>query len=394
MLTKPWLMAVRRGWLSLLQPTIRSYDDVDLAIARLQSFAENLREQVLNVRQTSEKEAVDAALQKLIKEIKEARRTARHWREAYEGRGPVPSARDRAEGEYMLDLYTNNFQGAIERSKPQRGRGGLVRPAPMTEFLDDALKILYKDAAYLQKQKASHEAMGLTMAIADPVFREFDLYGMKVVVVDPKHHGARIRGYVEYIEKAYKDLTRKGFKCVWYGTLFLLSDDYEKFSKEEQLAYAEAGYRDMERRAGSYHSGADMVRISVPLSDEVVHVIAHEMGHRYWFKVMSPGQRARFESLIEGDWSMLHAILLNQDKLDAIDDATSSGEAREVRQASRLNFLEDLYARVETGHDLNVKEKDGCAPEADPAPNACELHQRSRPTRRASAVASRGRGPP
>jgi GNAT superfamily N-acetyltransferase len=230
-----------------------------------------------------------------------------------------------------------------------------VRPAPLTEFFDDALKFFYAEASYLASKVKEHEAMRIDMAFADPVFREFELYGMKIVVVDPKHRGAKIRAYVEFIERAHKDIKRKGFGVVWYGVLFLMSSDYEKLSKEEQAGYERAGYAAMERRAGTYHSGNDVVRITAPANDDLVRTIVHELGHRYWFKIMSKGERARFESLIEGDWSMLHALLLNQERLDRKDGTTflsGYGYANELAHVNRL------FEKAEVGKDLTVAEKD------------------------------------
>jgi len=56
---------------------------------------------------------------------------------------------------------------------------------------------------------------------------------------------------------------------------------------------------------------------------------------------MSGGQRARFESLIEGDWSKLHAILINHHLLSEED----------------FNLYHKLFQRVESDHDLSVDEK-------------------------------------
>jgi hypothetical protein len=342
LLTKQWLMGVRRGWLTLLKPTIRGYRDVFEAIDRLDTFASNLRDQVLNVRQVVDKEDVDKVLTKLRDEIKRARETASHWNNSYLGATPFPSEYERKAGEQMLDLYRTNFEAAVSGSKPQRGGRGLTREAPLTEFLDDALKFLYSEAKYLDKEDKTRADPEHPNVYRDPVFKEFDFGGVKVVVVDPKHNGMRIRAYVEFIEKAYKDIKRKGFGAVWYGVFFLMSDNYEALSKSDQEAYAKAGYKNMEARAGTYHSGPDIIRISAPPTDEILRVIFHELGHRYWFKQMSAGQRAHFESIIEGDWSMVHAILLNQKQLFTAEK----------------EFYSDLYRKLEVGKDLTVYEKD------------------------------------
>lgn len=382
LLTKQWLMAVRRGWLSLLKPTIHTFDDVFRALGKLYQFTKNLREQVYNVRQILHKPQseptkgpneeekkfkerlkdhekyigtqIEARFNTLLKEIERAGSTAEHWKDAYEGRTPSPTDYERSQGEHMLNLYTTNFEGAIAGAKPQRGGGGLVREAPLTEFLDDILKLLYQEAKEIdafneRREKLKQDPSERTQRFVeehppvygDPVFREFNMAGVKVVVVDPKHNGQRIRDYVQYVEMAHKDITRKGFGQVWYGVFFLMSDSYEKLSKQEQDAYTKAGYKNLESRAGSYHSGSDIIRIMAPSSPEIVHIIAHELGHRYWYKVMSAGQRARFESLIEGDWSMVHAILLNHHLLGVVEHQLYS----------------QLLEKLESGHDLSVDEK-------------------------------------
>lgn len=342
LLTKQWLMAVRRGWLTLLKPTIRGYRDVFQAIDRLYGFASNLRDQVLNVRQVVDKEDVDKAFTKLLNEIKRAREASSHWNNSYLGATPSPNEYEHKAGEQMLDLYRTNFEGAISGSKPQRGGHGLAREAPMTEFFDDVLKRLYQEAKYLKQVDKTRTDPEHPNVYADPVFREFDIHGVKVVVVDPKHYGQRIKAYVDYIDKAYQDLARKGFTKVWYGVIFLMSEGYEKLPQAEKEAYEKAGYKAMEARAGTYHSGSDIIRITAPANDYLITTIIHEMGHRYWFKVMNGAQRAHFESIIEGDWSILHALLLNHALLD-----------RDEQQ-----LFSDMYRKIETGKDLSVQEKE------------------------------------
>lgn len=341
LLTKQWLMGVRRGWLSLMHPHVNDFEDVFRALGRLHQFVQNLRDQVLNVRQVVHKDApkLTAAFEQLLKEVERAGGSAEHWKRSYDGDVPGgPNEYERKQGEEMLALYRKDFDSAVAGSKPQRGSHGLVRGASLTEFFDDILKLLYAEAKWLDEAtKANPEEP----VHADASFREFMIRGVKIVVVDPKHYGQRIRAYVDLIDKTYQDLARKGFSQVWYGVIFLMSDSYEKLSPSEQDAYAKAGYKDMEARAGTYHSGSDIIRISGPPSKSIIATIVHEMGHRYWFKGMSSGQRARFESLIEGDWSMLHTLLLNQHAL---------GETEK-------QLFSQLYKRVEAGHDLSVDEK-------------------------------------
>jgi hypothetical protein len=366
LLTKQWLMGVRRGWLSLMKPSIHTFEDVFRALGHLYQFTKNLRDQVYNVRQVIHKpmkgepdtkqigNQIEKRFDALLAEIERAGSTAEHWKNSYEGNVPAPSIEvERKSGEHMLNLYKTNFEGAISGSKSQRGGRGLVREAPLTEFLDDILKLLYAEAKELNEfakqreelRQQSPNGQDFTdrhpLLYEDPVFKEFSIAGVKVVVVDPKHHGQRIREYIQYVEMAHKDIMRKGFGNVWYGIFFLMSDDYEKLSKQDQDAYAKAGYKSMEARAGSYHSGSDVIKIMAPPSTEVVRIIVHELGHRYWFKAMSSGQRAKFESVIEGDWTKVHAIVLNHHTLGDVE----------------LQLYSQLLHKVEAGHDLSVDEK-------------------------------------
>jgi hypothetical protein len=241
----------------------------------------------------------------------------------------------------MLNLYKTNFESATSPDKALRGNKS--RQAPLTEFFDDLLKLLYESAKYLeQKDKAlSKFNPEEENTWKESAFREFDVKGVKVIVVDPAHKGARILPYVHYVMRTHDEIVRKGFGKVWYGVIFLMSDDYEKLSKEDQEAYARAGYKNMESRAGSYHSGSDIIRLMSPPGNEIVRYLAHELGHRYWAKFMSGGQRARFESVIEGDWSMVHAILLNHHQL---------GNAEH-------QLYSQIFQKVESGRDLSVDEK-------------------------------------
>lgn len=362
MLTKEWLMGVRRGWLTLMKPAIQDYGDVFKALDKIGVFVTNLKDQVMFVRRgpytslpsLSEGKKFEATYKKLMEVLADARSKARHWAACYEGKN-TPVGDCRADGEHMLALYQRDFESACSNYKGPKNR---PREALFTEFFDDLLKLLYADAKRLKEnyeaehagwKKMVEEEEGFDEPFeypaqerVDSAFKEFDFGGMKVVVVDPKTNGTRIREYVKYLEMAYKDTKRKGFGALWYGTLFLMSDDYEKLSEADQAAYAKAGYKNMQSQAGTYHSGDDVVRITAPARPGLVRILIHELGHRYWYKFMSAGQRARFESVIEGDWSMVHALLLNHHALSHEEAEVFSG----------------LYQKLERGADLSVAEKD------------------------------------
>ena len=81
---------------------------------------------------------------------------------------------------------------------------------------------------------------------------------------------------------------------------FIVDNKHEKLAPDALEAYRKLGYETLESRAGTYHSGADVVRIMAPSNDSyLVDYIIHEMGHRYWYKFMKSDQRARFNDLVK-----------------------------------------------------------------------------------------------
>lgn len=129
-------------------------------------------------------------------------------------------------------------------------------------------------------------------------FDEFSLGRLKAVVVDTSLDQYGIKPYVKKLTEARALLRNKGFEKVWYGVLFIRGQ-YNRLTPEQQEAYAQLGYHGLESQAGTYHSGQDIVRIMAPSRSNLVETVVHEMGHRYWFKFMKPGQRARFNSLVK-----------------------------------------------------------------------------------------------
>lgn len=351
-LTKQWLMAVRRGWLSLMKPQIQDWDDVFRALGKLHTFASNLQAQVLNVRRgpysspatMSTGEELRKAFKDLLFQVEDAGSSALHWRQCAEGKTPFNC---RPDGEKMLALYQSDFNGATARSKELRG--GRARSAPLTEFLDDVLEILYKDAKRIRDHEEKHP--GEDLDVTRDVFKEFQLGGAKIVVLDEKTNGRAIETYIDLLDKAYQDLKRKGFGKVWYGAILITHGDYEKLGDAEKAAYARAGYKNLESRAGTYHSGEDIVKITAPPEAYFQTTVIHEMGHRYWFKFMTPAKRAKFEMLVEGTYTKAHAVMLNQDRLtdDARDDMQTIWRKLESGQEPSVlekDFLEELYKNL------------------------------------------------
>jgi len=122
----------------------------------------------------------------------------------------------------------------------------------------------------------------------DDGFRQFDLYGMKVVVDDTTVTPEQVKEYVKYLDKAYHLLRYKKLDKVWYGTVFIRCD-----------ACGGVNYNTGGGVGGNYPIGRDVVNVFSRPSSFIVELMAHELGHRYWFKFMSQAQRGKFESLVK-----------------------------------------------------------------------------------------------
>lgn len=316
-LTKQWLMGVRRGWLSLLKPTINNWRDVFAALDRLIEFATNLEEQVLLVRRgpytsspyMSEGKELRAAFKVLKSALVDQRLSAEFWHGQATG-GPGHLQHRKEDGEKMFEVYRDNFAGTLTthiktRRNPAKGRWNDTRSAEITELLDNILEILRTDAKRLDDAMRAEEEHGITVTrenFAEPAFREFSFGRMKVIVVAPDASGNLIKDYVRSLDRAHTLSSRKGFGKLWYGLMFVKSTQYENFTPEEKAAYAELGYENMESRSGVYHSGDDRVVLTTP-PDDAERVVLHELGHRYWFKFMTPANRARFNGLVQTNTS-------------------------------------------------------------------------------------------
>jgi hypothetical protein len=126
-------------------------------------------------------------------------------------------------------------------------------------------------------------------AVADQgAYRNFDMYGMKIVIDDSTVGSDDIKKYVKYIDEAHTRMKAKGFEKAWYGTFFVKC---EECGGVNQNTGGGTG--------GHYHIGPDTVSCYVRPSKFIVELIVHELGHRYWFKQMTSTQRAKFDSLVK-----------------------------------------------------------------------------------------------
>lgn len=317
LLTKDWLQGVRRGWESLLKPSIRSWSDVLRASQALTEFVDNLQEQVKFVNRApslvtpgldDKRKKIEAAFRALREAISDHRSSIKHWYESANGLDLTsrihgqqdPEAKVRADK--MLELYQQDFAGTLLTTikvKPNYSKGqyNTSRSGHITELFEKLLTLLRSEATSIEKSRKL-DPEGTEETWGGSAFKEFSLGNMKVVIVDPKFHGKLVDKYVPLVHEAHQLLDQKGFSKAWRGELLIESDSPRKLTKEEQQEYKARGY-DIEGFAGTYNWGTDLVRIFSAPTSHLVKTILHELGHRYWYKFMSGTQRAKFESLIK-----------------------------------------------------------------------------------------------
>jgi hypothetical protein len=378
-LTKSWLMGVRRGFLSLLKPHIGDYDDVFRALDQLDNFVEGLKEQVRLVYRgpfqhtnfdgvDKRSVAIEAEFTRLSKQLYEARSTARHWSEWMDGTatGYKWGENRKPDAEHMLKQYQTNFADTIGGHVPTRvqrskGKYNTTKFVDIMGFLDRILKMLYEEAKEIEELNSDG-----TTYTPESAYSEFDLSGMKVIVSDTSLGAYDINQYVKYLKEAHVRLKAKGFGKVWYGTVFIECDACGGVNKNDGGGVG-----------GHFNIQKDWVKIFSRPSSFIVELMAHELGHRHWFKGMSSGQRARFESLVKvqrkpklrpiDEAQIYKAIDLAENSID--DVAT---KAKEIAKSGNIEGLywkvsNDLLAplkKVLRDHSVTRAILDGTAPQA------------------------------
>src|SRR5690606_27501178 len=119
----------------------------------------------------------------------------------------------------------------------------------------------------------------LSKAWAPEPFATFDYAGLRVVF-EGAPADAEVTAYMKNVAEAHRGLSQKKLVKAWYGTLFICRGCDEG-------------------SGGSYQTGPDTVRLTAAPGPRATYAVVHELGHRYWFKSMSAGQRARFGQLVK-----------------------------------------------------------------------------------------------
>lgn len=92
--------------------------------------------------------------------------------------------------------------------------------------------------------------------------------------------------YLAPFQKAQRLLESKGFKKLWYGTIFVSCPK----------CGGENPYGKSLGVGAHYDPGQDSVIVYMEPNQNLTYLLIHELGHRYYFRFMSRGDRLRFDS--------------------------------------------------------------------------------------------------
>jgi mRNA-degrading endonuclease RelE of RelBE toxin-antitoxin system/GNAT superfamily N-acetyltransferase len=167
------------------------------------------------------------------------------------------------------------------------------------EGVEAATKAFTKAMKYLSEVQMPPEAH-----VPDTV----DHHGMKLVFLDqhgiaPREHGETAdkltrhpvlrKDLVRAFDSARNMLSHKGLGFLWYGQTFVYSDAH---------AYDFVTHDGVKRKAAAnYNIQTDIVNTFCAPDTESVEgfarLVAHELGHRFWFKFLTEADRAEFSDL-------------------------------------------------------------------------------------------------
>lgn len=130
------------------------------------------------------------------------------------------------------------------------------------------------------------------------IAREVAMGKAKVIVFDPGKDASMDMSVLKSFREAQGRLQRRGLGAVWYGPIYFVSTENGKLSPEEQAEAKAAGY-DLSSFAGQYSPGTDQVWLHSWPGQGLVETIVHELGHRYWFRMLKSDQRAWFQDMVQ-----------------------------------------------------------------------------------------------
>ena len=317
-LTKDWLMGVKRGWNAVIKSPHEVYDKHRILVEFLRNLGDQIHFQKhgVNIVFTGSKarDKFDALLAK-TKELVDSCETTYDklvgdYRYYSKEREKFLDKIEDETGDNIRNLkgveefiqkypdYKNIHHFWVKAMEPvdQYRWNPETVWAPATKAFDAMMKHLYAEAKATAEYQKEYGDTLFDDNYAT-IEKEFDLNGAKVVIIDDSVDRTDIRNYIMYINRAQQLLKNKGFGKLWYGVMFVEAKNHKKSPEEIELAlkwgYSSSG------DAGEYVYQQDKVYVKNKPENYVTTIVVHELGHRYWFKFMTPSQRARFNSLVQ-----------------------------------------------------------------------------------------------
>lgn len=181
---------------------------------------------------------------------------------------------------------------------------------------------------------------------------EFDIYGVKFVISND-FNPSLVKKCVNQIDELYHYLKNKKLDKVWYGVIYIKPVDFKKINFNTGKA-GDVG--------GNYYYGEDIINIfidkhSTRINNKAIFLIIHELGHRYWYKILTETQRNAFKSIINIKKEKRFDIFEGKFKNLPIEKDI------EVYDSSIISDIENLFSSIDLkiDHIKNILEdaKDG-----------------------------------
>lgn len=115
-----------------------------------------------------------------------------------------------------------------------------------------------------------------------------DMDGMSVAQTEPRPPTGRGR-YLDSLKQAEALLKQRGLGYLWYGNIFVMCRD----------CGGPNSYGSQYTTGAHYHRKGDYITIYDDPHPRLAKLVAHEMGHRYYYKFMTASDRGRFDSFFK-----------------------------------------------------------------------------------------------
>lgn len=210
---------------------------------------------------------------------------------------------------YLSIPSLDSLENKLKAAAPSQVREDWAKRTPSQAFLDymkaskareKVLRLLDKSGTYnpLKEVRDFLDQLSKASNLKVDLVRELSIGKAKLVILDPEANPARDKAVIESYRKAHALLAKKGLDAVWYGVLFYRSSEAGSLKPDEAAALNKAGY-DVVKFNGSYDPGTDEVNLYQTPGPLLIDTLTHELGHRYWYKLIRSEQRNWFQDMVK-----------------------------------------------------------------------------------------------